>query len=328
MRFFKVVLVCFLTLVFCEANEDELNKQVITNLYEKVIKKNTSDTINNLNSLEKAILNKEVNQSKEEFNSLVKSWKSVQSFYILGEFDDNYIDVPRLMDIFHHGNEDIKKQLDLAIKSSDETRVVLFKNSLKSINALEYILFEKDITNDRINKFALTIVKRLKVLTEEIIEGYEGIEDKLYEDLKKSNSVIINTLIQNSYKLKEWRVADVAGLNIKYKGKPSNERGEYYISKNSTNAIIAILNTYNSVLNDKDFYDFGDFLKESTQTTQLKVLRDEISKAINLANKIENDDLASAKELFESVNSIHVILFVEMIEELQINAKILDADGD
>lgn len=328
MKFFKVVLVCFLTFVFCEANEDELNKQVITNLYEKVIKKNTSDTIKNLNSLEKAILNKEVNQSKEEFNSLVKSWKSVQSFYILGEFDDNYIDVPRLMDIFHHGNEDIKKQLDLAIKSSNEVRVVLFKNSLKSINALEYIIFEKDITNDRINKFALTIVKRLKVLTEEIIEGYKEIEDKLYEDFKKSNSVIINTLIQNSYKLKEWRVADVAGLNTKYKDKPSNERGEYYISKNSTNAIIAILNTYNSVLNDKDFYDFGDFLEESTQTTQLKVLRDEISNAIKLANGVKNDDLANAKKLFESLNSIHVILFVEMIEELQINAKILDADGD
>ena len=328
MKFFKLVLACILTISFLQANEEELNKKVINNLYEKVIIKDIKNTIANLSKIEKAIKNKKQNDAKNSFKKLVKSWKGVQAFYILGEFDDEFIDIPRLMDTFHHGNEDIKKQLDLAIKSEDEIRVVLFKNSLKSINALEYILYKKKLSSTRVQKIALTITNRLKSLSQEILDGYEKIKDDLHVNYKKSNSIIINTLIQNSYKLKEWRLADVAGLNSKYKDKASNERAEYFISKNSTTAILAILNTYEDILNNPKYLDFGDFLEKTTQTKQLKSLRDEIKKAKELAKNIKNDDLAKAKELFERANKIHIILFVEMIEELQINAKILDADGD
>ena len=58
--------------------------------------------------------------AQDNFKNLVKSWKSVQGFYILGDLDDNYIDTPRYIDIFHEGNEDIKKQLDLILSTSEE----------------------------------------------------------------------------------------------------------------------------------------------------------------------------------------------------------------
>ena len=38
--------------------------------------------------------------------------------------------------------EDLNSQLKRAIESKDEPKVALFKNSFKSINALEYILFK------------------------------------------------------------------------------------------------------------------------------------------------------------------------------------------
>lgn len=60
-------------------------------------------------------------------------------------------------------------------------------------------------------------------------------------------------------------------------------------------------------------------------------LRVALDKSLLLVKKIKNDDFTNnpaAKELYENINTIHVVLFVEMLEELSINAKILDADGD
>ncbi|XPV54477.1 MAG: hypothetical protein ACNI3H_05835 [Halarcobacter ebronensis] len=53
-----------------------------------------------------------------------------------------------------------------------------------------------------------------------------------------------------------------------------------------------------------------------------------MTKAISLNEKIKNDDFKDAKELYEVTNTIHVVLFLDLIEELSINAKIIDADGD
>ena len=117
-------------------------------------------------------------------------------------------------------------------------------------------------------------------------------------------------------------------LSQKYKGKPDNRRAEYFLSKNSATAIEAVLNTYKAVLDNDSFTDFGDYLIKLTDGKEMKKLRASLKKSLELVKEIKNDDFSNAKELYEEINKIHVVLFVEMIEELSINAKILDADGD
>ena len=317
-----------ITTTFANVNDEKENKEILNTLYEKVIIADVKRAVKDIKSLKEAVVKKDERKSKEEFSKLVNSWKSVETFYILGDINEDFIDTPRYIDIFHNGNEDIREQLDRAIKSKDEIRVVLFKNSLKSINALEYMLFSKDIKNIRENKITITILDRIISHLNDIKDEYILQKAKFLNDLKKANAVTINAIIQNTYKLKEWRVGDIAGFTKKYEDNPDNKRAEYFLSKNSSNAIEAVLNTYKNILDNKEFTDYGDYLIRLTDGKEMKRLRESLNKSLELVKQIKNDDFSNAKELYENINTIHVVLFVEMLEELSINAKILDADGD
>ena len=317
-----------ITTTFANVNDEKENKEILNTLYEKVIIADVKRAVKDIKSLKEAVVKKDERKSKEEFSKLVNSWKSVETFYILGDINEDFIDTPRYIDIFHNGNEDIREQLDRAIKSKDEIRVVLFKNSLKSINALEYMLFSKDIKNIRENKITITILDRIISHLNDIKDEYILQKAKFLSDLKKANAVTINAIIQNTYKLKEWRVGDIAGFTKKYEDNPDNKRAEYFLSKNSSNAIEAVLNTYKNILDNKEFTDYGDYLIRLTDGKEMKRLRESLNKSLELVKQIKNDDFSNAKELYENINTIHVVLFVEMLEELSINAKILDADGD
>lgn len=245
----KLVILALLLLLsstLATAKDDtKENRVILESLYEKVVLKNLDKSLEDIKTLKSTLQKKEqaINQKivKQEFAKLVKSWKSVETFYILGDLNEDFIDTPRYIDIFHNGNEDIGEQIDLAIKSSDEIKIALFKNSTKSINALEYLLFTKDIKNERINKIALTIIDKISSHINDIKEEYLVQKENFLKDLKKANAITINAIIQNTYKLKEWRVADVLGLSKKYEDKPDNRRAEYFLSKNSANAIEAVL---------------------------------------------------------------------------------------
>ncbi len=328
MKLLKTLVIFLFLSIFAIANDRNENIEIMKNLYEKVILVDIDKSLYALENIRKHIEKKEVKRSKKEFKKLIKAWKSVESFYILGDLNEDFIDTPRLIDIYHNGNEDITKQLDRAILSEDELRIVLFKNSLKSINALEYILYEKDIKQKKINDIALAITNRIYKHIEDIKQEYLLQKTEFIKNIKKANALVINTLIQSSYKLKEWRIGDVIGLSKKYEGSFDNRRAEYYLSKNSAFAIEAILHTYKNILDNPEYKEFGDYIVNFTDGKQISKLRSSLKNSLKLVKEIKNDDFSNAKELFEEVNKIHVILFVEMVEELSINAKILDADGD
>jgi hypothetical protein len=266
--------------------------------------------------------------AQDNFKNLVKSWKSVQGFYILGDLDDNYIDTPRYIDIFHEGNEDIKKQLDLILSTSEELRIAHFKNSQKTINALEYILFTKDLKILRVKNITLRIVKKIEQNLLDIYDGYIENKDNFLKDEVKSNAIMLNSLIENSYKLKEWRVGDPSGLSRKFKGKPSNLRAEYTISKNSIVAIRSIINTHLQILSKQSFPNFGDMIKSYGVNSELKDSITYLNSALVNSNDIKNDDFSNGKNLYESLKKLHTTYFISLIGKLKITAKILDADGD
>ena len=112
----------------------------LDSIYENILLKNTEHTQKVAKNLAMEIQNANLTTAHSTFTELVKAWKSVEAFYILGDLDDNYLDTPRYIDTFHQGNEDIKVQLDLILESNEDLSFALYKNSHKTINALEYIL--------------------------------------------------------------------------------------------------------------------------------------------------------------------------------------------
>jgi hypothetical protein len=304
------------------ANED------LTSLYENVILKNSKHSIEDVKTLQKHIKEDNFGIVQNDFKNIVKGWKSVEAFYILGDLDENYLDTPRYLDTFHQGNEDIKEQLDLIIASSEDLKISLYKNSHKTINALEYILFTKNLQNQRIKDITLIILQTMENNLTEIYNGYLQQKEKFIKDELKANAIILNSLSENSYKLTEWRVGDTAGFTKKYENKPDNSRAEYTISKNSVLAIQSILETHKTVLDTQSFKNFGDTLQAYGATKVLKETTQYLNNALKNTAKIKNDDLTHTQELYENLKKLHIAYYISLIDELKVTAKILDADGD
>lgn len=318
----KFIVSCVLLTTTLFANEN------LISIYENILLKNSKQTINDIQIIEQNIEKEEVSQLTSSFKNLVKSWKSVEAFYVLGDLDDSYLDTPRYIDMFHQGNEDITAQLDLIIKNNDDLSISLYKNSHKTINALEYILFTKDLSNQRVKDIALIIAKTLESNFQEIYDGYVTTKDSFINDEVTANAMMLNSLIENSYKIKEWRVGDPAGLSRKFRDKPANDRAEYRLSRNSVVAIESILQTHLTILDTQKYKNFGSMITSYNVKEELEDAIKYLHTSVKYAKDIQNDDFSESKRLYKSLSRLHATYYISLIGELKITAKILDADGD
>jgi len=318
----KLIMCCVLFASSLVANES------LESIYKNILLKNSKQSIIDIQTLQKDLKNDADTKIKKDFGNFVKSWKSVDGFYILGDLSDDYLDTPRYIDTFHQGNEDITKQLDLIISSKEDLSISLYKNSHKTINALEYILFTKDLSNKRIKNIALLITEKLEQNLQEIYDGYIANKKKFLKDEITANAMMLNSLIENSYKLKEWRVGDPAGLSRKFKGKIDNTKGEYFLSKDSLEAVKSILKTHLQVLGQQEYKNFGTMITSYDVKDELKDAVKYLKASVKNANNIHNDDFSQAKDLYKSLKKLHATYYISLIGKLKITAKILDADGD
>lgn len=297
------------------------NERALGNIIKNVSIPNVAVAIDNAKILQKDFNDK-------NFTNFIKSWKKVEAIYFAGELDESFLDTPRYMDVFNNIKEDLNAQMQRVIESKDEVNVALFKNSYKSVNALEYVLFnDKNITS-REKELSVAILDSLISHLEgmkEVYTEYLTIEPK---DEKWENALIINTLIGSSYRLKEWRVGNPSGLSSKYKDDVKNERAEYFLSKNSFAAIEAILEAQKEIIESKDYYNFVNVVKEKNALKDITTAQNKIKEAMLNLSKLKNDDFTNAKDLFTDIKDLHNTYYLSLIEQLGLSAKILDADGD
>lgn len=303
----------FSTMVFA-------NEKILVN----IIKNESIPNVENAISDAK-ILQKEANA--QNFTNFLKSWKKVEALYFAGDIDENYADIPRYIDVYNNLKEDLNAQMKKAIESKDEPKVALFKNSFKTINALEYVLFnDKDISKRE---------KDLSVLIlDSIIANLQNI-NKVYKnylvapkDEKWENALVINTLISSSYRLKEWRIGNASGNASKFKNDPKNERAEYFLSQNSFAAIDAILEAHRQIVEKHSYYDFAAFALDKGAAIQLLEAIDKLKQMQEELKTLPKDDFTKANNLFTLAKELHNAYYVSLIGQLSITGKILDADGD
>ena len=299
------------------------------NLYQKVLITNAKLAHEASKSLIIA-LNKNNKIPKKEFKNLVIRWKKVEAIYILSSLDDKYIDTPWYLDMFHGKNENIKVQLNRIIESEENIVKALYKNSHKTINALEYVLYTHDLDNPRVKDIALLISRAMENRFLEILNGYIINENEFLKDNKIGSALLLNSLVESSYKLKEWRVGDVAGITRKYKGKPDNTRSEYYLSGNSVEAIKAILEAHKQIINSNQYEDFSDFAKNYNANKEIALTIKWLNNSFQILSKIKNDNLTGdlAKEFYQSSTNLQNGYYSSLMNKLNFVAKILDADGD
>lgn len=297
------------------------NERIVVNIIKNVSIPNVQETIDNAK-----ILQKDVNG--DNFTNFLKSWKKVEAFYIAGDLDEDYSDTPRYMDVFNNLKEDLTSQMQRVIESKDEPKTALFKNSFKTINALEYVIFNDNEITKREKELSIVILNSMISHLEEIKTVYETYLLKPTKDEKWENALVINTLIASSYRLKEWRIGNASGNSSKFKNDVKNERAEYFLSQNSFNAIDAILEAHNQIVKKNQYYDFAAFVMDKGAAIQLLVVIDKIKEMQDELKVLPKDDFTKANKLFNSAKDLHNAYYVSLIEQLSITGKILDADGD
>lgn len=312
----KLVIFMFLTFTFLFAQD-----RAMISILKNVSLVDINGAIQNATKLKNSY-------SKEDFTNLVKSWKRIEALYFAGDIDENYIDTPRYIDIFHNLNEDLGVQMQRAIDSKDFPSIALFKHSFKTINALEYLLFNDDKVTSREKELANVVIDAIVSNLGDIKEVYENYLNGEQKEEKWENGVILNTLISSTYKLKEWRIGDQAGLTAKYKGNVDNKKGEYFLSQNSFNAIEAIVDAHEEAVGNKPYYNFATMANESDAAKEMLEVQNAIAAIRESLLKLKNDDFTNAKELYESVVKLHNAYYLSLTTQLSVTAKILDADGD
>ena len=292
-------------------------------LYENVLLKNIVEANQNLHKLEKSL-------DKNAFRDMMMSWKKVQTLYLAADLDEDYIDTPRYIDTFHEGKENLYRQLDRILLSNDALEIELFKNSTKSINALEYLMFKSGEQTHRQKEMVVYILKHIAQHLQSIENFYKTSQKLFSQESQKMNAFVMNALIESSYKLKEWRVGDPAGLSRKYRNKPDARRSEYPVSKLSYSAIEAILLTHQAVIGKQEFVNFSNVVRSAGADKELKNVREHIKNALKSLYKAPAYDFESQeiKELYKELTALHNAYYISLIGVLKITSKILDADGD
>ncbi len=284
-------------------------------------------------NIEKAIngvQNVQKNQTKDSFENLVISWKKVETSYVIGELNSDFLDTPRFIDVFNNLKEDLNSQMKRVLSLNNKEEEALFKNSFKTINALEYVMFtdDKNIDENRRKKIIFLISDSILKHLKDIKEAYENYLKNPTKTVLEENAILINSLIASSYRLKEWRVGNAGGFSSKYKNDPKNSRAEYFLSQNSFLAINSILEAQKEILEAKKYKTLFTLAEEKNVTSDIKTVLDKINIAQNDLKTLKKDDFSNSQKVFEAVSQIHDLYYTSIIEKLGLKPDILDADGD
>lgn len=275
-------------------------------------------------------------EAQAAFVTLMTAWKKTEAVYIAGALDSAMIDLPGEVDYFHVGNEDYRVQLDTIFESNGTLEIQLFRNSNKSINALEYTLFGSD--HNATAQLARMTPRRAAasvIMAEALQEKMQSIADfyaadeRLVGDGVDSVEALLNQLIDSAYGLKEWRVGDPAGLTVSYLDQPDTSLLEYVDSHRSLDAIRAILEAHAAVM-EEGMLSISALGNASVEGLEVQADIVDALAAVDafdasLAEQLESDETAA---LYAALKTLFDDYYVSLINALQLTTEILDADGD
>ncbi|WP_207190503.1 imelysin family protein [Aliarcobacter lanthieri] len=299
------------------------NESIFNSVIKNVSIPDTQKTIDDAKKLQ-------ANLTNSNFKEFIKSWKKVEAIYLAGEIDSDYLDTPRYIDVFNNLKEDLNSQMQRVIESKSDVKTALFKNSFKTVNALEYVLFSSQKMNDRQIEISKEILNSIISKLEEIKEVYESYlkNSDGEEDEVEYNAKLINTLIASTYRLKEWRIGNPGGFSVKYKNDAKNNRAEYFLSQSSFDAIDAILDAQKELISNQKYSNLINLAKSKNAASDLELVSLKIDEAKKELKNLKKDDFSDSKKLFDLSSQIHDLYYITIIEKLGLKPNILDADGD
>jgi len=281
--------------------------------------------------------------TQEAFKEFISTWKAVQSLYVAGDIDTAMIDIELFMDLWHSGNEDIKVQLDTVFTGSADIEASLFRNSNKTVGAIEYTLFgNAELEGDLLVKFSVNtnrrasalvvMVKSVQAYSKQISEFYSSDTDFIRDD-EASVENLVNQIIDSAYKLKEWRVGDAGGFVIKYKDNPNASRLEYVDSSFSAEAIEAILKSHKNLFDPISQDGLSAYMRSKNASVEASFIVGKIDVALLALLAIPKPMKSSVPSaeltaLYTALNEVYDAYYISLVSALNIVPALPEADGD
>ena len=313
----------------------------ILKIYENVILPDANIAYEKSLELVQAV--KDLNKSKSSttlasaqtaFKELALAYKRVESAYVAGRESDEMRDLADF-EIEHFVRSSKSDTLFSDLERVFNAKGSLYKNSHKGITALEYTLFDMNISSlDMLAKMNPIRRESAVIMAQTISSNLKKVRDYYLSKSRFSSlgneavGLILNQLVDNAYKLKEKRIGDAAGFTVKFKNDPDVTRLEYYKSVNSLPSIKEILKTHKRVMQN----GLTDIAKLGNAFSEAEAIVDKIDEALAICDSflgpIETN-LVSAKtrELYNTVANLQDS-YTALINSLNFKQDLLEADGD
>jgi len=295
------------------------------------------ETSNHIVVLEDNASTASITSLKSDFKKVMIEWKSVEASYVAVDFNDDLIDTPQFIDYFHTGkNLDVSDDIIVALAQSGNIADYMYKNSSKSITALEYLIFGSDPFNTR-KKEALSLVIENLITHAKHIADFYAQDTQFISNVEDASNSLVNVLVDSAFKLKEWRIGEPSGIAQKYKDNPDASRFEYEKSQYSLEAIKTILLTHQEIMAVQTYSNFGDFASDNGASSVVTSIRDELANAISIVDSFDTpieESVSSVtvdtkvKNLYNSIDTLQTLYFESLISSLNLTAEIIEADGD
>ncbi len=313
---------------------DQIGQRYFEQLHQELLLRPVEQMLIKLDQLDQSLatLGSNPEPPRAVFSDLVVIWKSVETLYLAGVLDEELIDLPQLIDHFHYGHETINPRLAKILKSQKNLKKALFQSSSKGFNALEFLLFRADATNPRTQQAARISTLHIRKNVVDILKFYQR-DEEFVSQTPKALQMVINALLDSSYRLVNWRIGEPAGLIGKGQGKASKQALEYNQSGLSVPAIVAILNTHARVFELGVASGFFSPAGLDQGGSEIKFVRQRISEAQAAAEVVLqmshlNLDSTEFELLFRHSEALHKAYYFLLVDALGVEARIVDADGD
>lgn len=264
--------------------------------------------------------------------TLFEAWKRVEAVYVAKKYNSSLIDIPAQIDFFHVGNTDIVAKLDKTFAGSSPLSGQLYQSATRSLTALEYTLFgdqellDVNMTQRRADAAEIMI----GYLTNKIqsIADFYAQSSAFVDSNEEAVGIMINQLIDSTYKLKEWRIGDPAGYTQKFKDDPDARRLEFYKSIHSLESMRAILSAQEAVMLNGLQEIASSNSAGSEADALLNQLKDAIAQIDAFNTPIENDVASSkSRDLYNTIGTLQTS-YTALINALNFQQDIIEADGD
>ena len=265
----------------------------------------------------------------DAFVTLASAWARAQAVYILGGYEENAVDYPLLIDTYHVGKEDIPAKLDRAIDSDSDPETALFKNSYRTLTALDYLLTGDWSPRRSALSFvaANTVCERLDTLH----TGYLAQREAFLDDQQNAMKLMINAVIQSAYKTRDWRIGEVAGLTRKTLGNVLPENAQFPNNLDASWAAIgAIIDTHRRLLTTTDSINIAKLAKGYGRgdLPEVQEALNDAQAAYDSATLEDFTDTEKMIPLYEALKEVQSALYEHVAGSLGVPAGLVDADGD